>query len=453
MGNLLTTLLNTAGAMDTFQKGLSVVANNVANANSPGFARQDASLLARRFDLSQGLGGGVDSGALINSRQSFLERSVLEQVQTLGRYAQRVSSLEQIESVFDVTQLSGISGAIDGLFQSFSQLSVSPNDTSSRQAVIRAAGLVTNAFQYASDALGAASSRTKTELQNSVASVNAIGERLQQLNSTIRKDARAIQDPGVEAQVYAALEELSEYTDFTVLRGEDGSFDVAIGGQTPLTIGDHFFPLEADTSGTIPVIRNYEGTDITSQIKGGRIRGSLDFASSVLPTITSDLNLLAKTIADTVNTTLQAGVDLGGSAPSIDLFSYNSATDAASTLAVTAITPSDLAAALASAPGGNGNALDLAALGASLTVGGQTFAQFYGKIAGYVGSELASARGDSHTQTLLVAQAHSLRNEQSGVSLDEEAAKVIEFQRSYQASAELVRVINSLTETLMGMIS
>jgi flagellar hook-associated protein 1 FlgK len=452
MGNLLATLSNTAASMEAFQTGLGVVSNNVANANSPGFARQEALFEARRFDISRGLTGGVSVGELLNSRQTFLERSVFDQVQRLGRVAQRTSGLEQIESVFDVTRLTGIGGAMDGLFNAFSQLSVSPNDAGARQGVLRAAGLLSGAFLYTSDALRSAAGANGAAIKSSTDAVNAIGARLRQFNVNIRKHSGVGVDPGVEAQVYSAFEELAEHVDFSVLRGKDGTFSVSIGGQTPLTIGERFFPIEADLGTGMPVIRNSEGADITSQILGGRIRGALDFAGTVLPRIEADLNLLAKTIADRVNTTLQAGVDSSGAAPVIGLFSYNSASDAASTFGVTAIAGSELAAALASAPGGNGNALELAAAGNSVSINGLTFARFYGGIAGFTGGELAASKGERYTQTLLVSQAHALRTAQSGVSLDEEAAKVIEFQRAYQASAELVRVINSLADSLLGMI-
>jgi len=45
-----------------------------------------------------------------------------------------------------------------------------------------------------------------------------------------------------------------------------------------------------------------------------------------------------------------------------------------------------------------------------------------------------------------------MREEISGVSLDEEAAQMIEYQRAYQAAAQLVSVLNDLTDTLLSML-
>jgi len=80
-----------------------------------------------------------------------------------------------------------------------------------------------------------------------------------------------------------------------------------------------------------------------------------------------------------VNTTLAQGIDQNGAAPTTDLFTYNPAQVALS-LAVNPLTPDQIAAALPSATGGNGNALNLAALADAKTLNGYAFAQFYGNL-------------------------------------------------------------------------
>jgi flagellar hook-associated protein 1 FlgK len=120
---------------------------------------------------------------------------------------------------------------------------------------------------------------------------------------------------------------------------------------------------------------------------------------------------------------------------------------------VNALAPSDLAAASASAPGGNGNALVLADLGRSPQVNGFSFSAFYGNLAGLVGHDLAGAQNDQQSTTALLTQSQSLRSSTSGVSLNEEAAKLLEFQRAFEASAKLVTAVNEMTVTLIGMIT
>ena len=131
-----------------------------------------------------------------------------------------------------------------------------------------------------------------------------------------------------------------------------------------------------------------------------------------------------------MNGTLSQGIDENGTAPATDLFTYNATTGAAITLAVNPLTPDQLAAALPGATGGNGNALAVASLANAKTTNGYAFAQFYGTIGGQVGSDLAFAKNDASTQQSLLNQAQTLRQQMSGVSLNEEAENLMEFQRS-----------------------
>jgi flagellar hook-associated protein 1 FlgK len=116
------------------------------------------------------------------------------------------------------------------------------------------------------------------------------------------------------------------------------------------------------------------------------------------------------------------------------------------------MTPDQIAAALPGAPGGNGNALNLAALANGKNLNNYTFAQFYGNLGGRVGRDLATATDNQTTKQQLLNQAQTLRQQSSGVSLDQEAEHLIAFQRSYQANAKMLTVLTSLTDTLMGLI-
>jgi len=434
------------------EKALNVVSNNVTNAKTPGFARQNMNFIAMRFDPAGGLTGGVDAGQLISSRRAHLEQGVYAQSQRFGRFSQTSQSLSRVEPIFDISQQSGLAASIDRLFHSFSQLSVTPNDALARQGVIRSAQGVAFAFNQTTAALGDAAAQADGELRGSIDAINRVGQAIRNLNVELREDSRRLQDPGLDAQIHAALEQLSEFTDFTILRGEDGSFGVYLGGQTPLVIGDKFFPVSGDFSGDTPILRDLMGNDISGQIRQGRVRAFIDLRAGFLPQLQTDLDFLAQSLADRVTQTLLNGVDQNGQTPALDLFTYDSSIGAAATLAVNSIEPHELAAATVEAPGGNGNALNLAALSTGRLVNDFTFSQYYGRIAGHVGRSLSNARDDERAHALLLSQARTLRAETSEVSLDEEAAKLIAFQRAYQASAELVRVLNSLTEVMLGLI-
>jgi flagellar hook-associated protein 1 FlgK len=165
------------------------------------------------------------------------------------------------------------------------------------------------------------------------------------------------------------------------------------------------------------------------------------------------LNTLAQSLADQVNNSLDQGIDENGAAPTQDLFTYDPVLGAAGTLAVNPLTPDQIAAALPGATGGNGNALNLAQLANGTNTNGYTFSEFYGNLGGQVGSDIASAQGNETTKQNLLSQAQALREQVSGVSLDAQAAQLLEYQQSYDATSKMLTVLDELTESIMAVIT
>jgi flagellar hook-associated protein 1 FlgK len=168
------------------------------------------------------------------------------------------------------------------------------------------------------------------------------------------------------------------------------------------------------------------------------------------------LNQLAQGLADTVNGILTSGTvsTQAGAAKGVALFTYNAAdaTDAAATLTVNpAITAAQLAPVDA-AGNANGNANALAALANAPSINGVSFTQFYGQMAANIGQENSNASTNETTQTQVVAQAQSLRSSASGVSLDEEAAQMMDLQQAYQACAQALSVLNTLGQATLSII-
>ena len=451
MGNLLTSLNAVANAMEVVDRAIRVTSNNVTNAKTPGYVKQQLELVSKRFDLSQGDVGGVEAGQLISARKAYLDRNVFTQAYQFGKAGQRARVIEGVEPIFDISQQSGIAKAVDSLFGAFSNWSVTPNDQPARENVIRRAQDLAQSFGYSAASLGNLQRNVVSELTNAVNAVNRLGGLIREYNAEVRTDRAKLSDPGLDAQVHTKLEELSEYVDFNLIRGDDGAYTVQLGGQTPLVIGDQFHPIAADSSSANVVIRDHSGADITGQLRGGRIAALVEQRNSFLPSVVADLNRLARTMADVINQTLAGGRDRNN-IPGAALFTYDASQGAAATLAVTGITPDELAAASDGAPLGNGNALTLASLATSKQISNDTFSQYFGGIAGRVGRELANTREDERTYQLLLAQARNVREEQTSVSLDEEAANLITFQRQYQANAELVRILNTLTDDTIHLL-
>jgi flagellar hook-associated protein 1 FlgK len=449
---LLTSILSSANTLNVYDQEFATIENNIANANTPGYASQSVTLAADSFNPSVGLDGGVSAGPLTSSRSQYLEDSVRTQTTLLGGAQQQVADLTPLQSLFDLSSTTGISGSLDSFFNSFSALSVTPNDPVARQNVITQAGAVATSFNQAALGISSASSNVETETGSAVATINQIAGDLANINKQYAATPSGATDAGLDAQVNSDLENLSQVANFTVLN-TNGQVNVYLGGQTPIVLGAQTFNVSANFSTPQTVIQDSQGNDITSQITGGQLGAEIQENNVTLPGYAGSLNTLAQSFADTVNTALSQGVDESGNPPANNLFTYNTGADAASTIAVTpGFTASGIAAALPSAVGGNGNALAVAQLATAPAVNGFTFTQAFGNVGQQVGTDISSATNNQTEQQNLVTQAQAQRALVSGVSLNTEAAKLLQFQTAFTAMSKVVSTLNSMTDSLMAMM-
>lgn len=450
MSNLLSSLISSAGALRALDRSLSTVQNNVSNSTTPGYAKQRQSLIPMIFDPALGFPGGVLPGKLISYRNAYAERAVRREKELIGYSSERADVLSGIEPYFDVSGDSGIPAAITEFFQSVSALSVAPNSMTARRLVLDSAGDLAASFNQAAANLRGSAYSVEQQIRAGAARINELASQIRDINLQRRNNVEAATAAGPDAQLHTALENLAELVDFTALEQDDGTVSVLVGGQTPLVIGENLYEIQADFSAGTARILDHAGQDISGKIQRGRLAALVEAANTTIPGFLADLDRLAAALADRVNALLAEGVDAAGSMPAKDLFVYSD--QPAVTLAVTDILPEELAAALPEAPGGNGNALRLAELAGSKEVDGLTFTEFYGAIAGRLGRDLTSARNDESLHADLLAQAKEIRETLQGVSLDEEAVHLIQFQRAYQACAQYLTVINELTETVIQLI-
>ena len=439
--------------MQVYEKEFATIQNNIANQDTPGYADQNQTLVADSFNPSSEEWGGLSTGPMLSSRSPYLEQVVRTQTTLLGSAQQQAADLAPLQSLFDLTSATGVSGSLNSFFNSFSSLSVSPNDTETRQNVMTQAQTIATAFNQAATGIQTASSNVQEETNDSVATINQIAGDLANVNQQYAGSPNGSANAGLDAQVNSDLESLSEVANFTVVPTTNGQFNVFLGGQTPIVMGNQALAISANFSTPQTIIQDSQGNDVTSHITGGQLGAQIQENNTTLPSYLSSLNTLAQTFADSVNTALSQGVDQNGNAPANNLFTYDTAADAASTLTVTpGFTPDQIAAALPSAPGGNGNALAVAQLATATDVNGATFSEAFGSLGQQVGTDISNATSNQTEQQNLVTQAQAQRTAVSGVSLDEEAAKLLQFQESYTAVAKVITTLNSITDALMNML-
>ena len=478
MSNLLASLQSTASTLAAYDQVLQVTQNNVANASTPGYARQRQTLMAMAFDPAYGFAGGVRAGEVQSMRDEYAEISVRSQTLQLGAAGQNVTSFSALQGVFDVSGQSGIPNALNNLFSAFSAWAQSPADTVARQTVIERATDVATAFQQTASGVNKVAQSTEEQLQQTVDQVNTLAGQLRDLNAKVLNNSVA--NAGLDAQVNSTLEELSQYVDITALKQENGTVSVLLNGQTPLVMADQQYKLtynlnQPDTPPPVytdarPLarIQASDGKDITAAITGGQLGALLDFRNRVLPTYvgdayqTGDLNTLAKQLASRVNELMTSGQVSDGADPvyGAPLFTFDTANDTnvAQSLSVDPSVTADQLGAIDPGPPAVANGIPLALSGlsdpqaAADEVNGSSYNQFYGLMAARAGSGMNNAQSAQEVQQSAVAQAKQLRDQMSGVSLDEEATILIQFQRGYEANSRLISILSQLTDDLIKVI-
>ncbi len=484
MSELFSTLRSAADAMNAFQNALTVIQNNVVNASTPGFVDQTQQLEALPLDTHGGLPGGVRPTQVLSARDVYSEQAVQKAATSLGTWEQQVNILQPLQTNFDITGQNGIPGALNQLYQAFATWGAAPNDSTARQSVLVAAQSVARAFQQQSAAVSQAATTADTQLRSLIDKVNGLAGQLRQDN--VQRAGGNGSDPALDANTYNTLEQLSEVVPITAIRQSDGSLTVLVAGQIPLVIGQFQYNLNANVAvptnppPTYPSgppsaqVLDSSGNDVTALITDGQLGGLLQARNGTLAQLQGDssqqglLNQLAQAVADRVNGLLTSGKISDANAttgapavPGVPLFTYDSTnpTRVAATLGVDpTVTPNQLAAIDPGPPEvDNGIALKLANLTASQNpldqINGVSYTEFYGDIAGKLGLAISNAQANQTTSQSLVTQARNLRQQGSGVDLNAEAVKVLQFQQSYSAAAKLVSVLDQLTSTVVNMIS
>ena len=474
VSSLNSTLLGASSALDAFQYALSVTQNNIDNASTPDYATQTVDLRAANFNPTVGDGGGVSDGPLLDSRDLLAESDVWQQAGLQGDASAQLSALTDVQNAVPVGTGAGIPAALNTFFSDVSAWSAAPTSGSAQQQVIAAASALAQSFQTTAAAVAGASISVTQNIGDTVDQINQLTTQIAAVNGEIQDGGAG--DEGLQATLYSSLETLSGLVNINVLQHPGGSVDVTLSSGAALVMGSRQYALTAGNAPPPPGstdpqappdidIQAADGSVVNGQITSGSLAGLLQVRNATIPGLIGDasqpgaLNTLASTLANAVNSIVTTGFVSQGpppvQAPS-GLFTFNaaSASSAASTLAVDPNMTASQLPAIDAAGVANGVPLDIGDLANSTqaALGSVGFTTFYGNTAAQVGSQLNTAQSNQTTTAQTLAQAQSMRQTVSGVSLDAEAANVLQFQASYQAVAKMVGTLQTLTQSLIDMI-
>lgn len=455
MSGLFITMRNSLQTLSNFQTGLSVVNDNVSNANTQGYTRKRILFEQNTpIPLPFGpLGTGASISRIEGARDAFLERRLVSELQSQGYFEGQQSGLAQISQLLFNSDSSGPGSAMTRLFDAFSELTSDPGSLAQRQRVVGEASKLTREFSAATDRLGQLQLDNRRGIRDSVGAVNSILTDIAKLNQEIQPLAAQGLDGGaLQDRRQALLEQLGGLMHFQTYPDEGGMISVVTTSGKALVAGGKAHEMSYDTSAAGAEIL-VDGVSITGEIQAGRLGGALVLDRQTIPSYVDDLNTLAESVATEINAIHVTGQDLNGAAGQ-PLFTFLPGA-AATTLALNITDPAEIAAAAPGAgPGDPTVAQQLADLRDQTfaALGDSTFSDYYSQVVFRVGLESRDVSDSLTNQETIVQQLQLQRDSVSGVSLDEEALNLINFQRSYEAGARIIQVIDKLLEDTMNLV-
>lgn len=458
MGTLSSLMDLSSQTLMADQNALNVTANNVANQNTPGYTREVVNWQPTDAVTLSGTSysTGVTSTA-VSQRDRVLEQRVQQQTQTQSQSGALESALQQVQDIFGLTSTStsasstDLGSAIDSFFSSLSTLEGNPSDAATRQSVLTAANNLTSAFNSAANQISQVSSGLDQQVGTAVGQINALTTTIASLNQQIASTSPNADAGTLEDQRQLAITQLSQYVGLDQMTTESNGITLTTANGAVLVSGSQSYALSTtQVAGKTDVVA--AGQDITSGITGGQLGGVLQARDQELPTYASALDNLAYGIGSAVNQQNALGTDGNGN-PGAAIFSLpSSAAGAATSIQVAATDPQAVAAA-ASGEGssGSGNAVAMADLSSANIAGGQTASGFLASFLGQIGNDTAGATTNNAAQQATLTQLTNQRDSLSGVSLDEEASNLTQYQRSYEAASKVFTIVDSIMASAINL--
>ncbi len=460
MGTIASMMDIARQALIADQEALNVTSNNVANQNTVGYTREVVNFQSLDAVTLNGSTAGAGVTATESSqRDRILDQQVQQQTQTQAQAGAMQSALQQIQNIFSLSSSTSsasstvLSTAINSFFSSLSALASNPSDTATRQNVLSAATRMTGAFNSAASQLTQISSNLNQQAVSDVSQVNSLTTTIASLNGQIASQSPSSDAGTLEDQRQLAITQLSQLVGLDQISTQQNGITLTTTGGAVLVSGDQSYAMNTtQTGGATHILAGIGGQDVTSSLSGGDLGGALEARDQQLPSYSNALDSLAYGIGTQVNQVNEQGVDSNGN-PGAALFSFSTGQSGAA--ASVQLSTSNPAAVSSAAPGegsaGNANASVLANLVNAPVAGNQTAGAYLASFLSQVGSDASAATTNNSAQQATLTQLTSQRDSLSGVSLDEEAVNLTQYQRSYQAASQVFTIADSIMASAINL--
>ena len=434
-----------ASGLRAYSAALATIGDNIANAQSPGYARRTLQLRGAQsagdtpFVRANINPGGVDINGISRSVDAWLIDDARISSGGAERASTRLAWMDRVEGALS-DETNGIASGLTSLFTTADQLTADPANRTLRSQFLQAADDVASGFRTAAGQLSDMADGIAGGATGAADQFNADLKALESINVGLRK-AR----PGSTGEA-TLLDERDRLIDqLSAQGGVSASFDDrgaatlrATASGDVLVGGGEVHPISVATGADGRVSFSIEG-GAPFDTATGSLAGLVE-ASNHVADQRAALDAMAADFAGQLNAAHQAGLDANGN-PGAALFSGATA----ATLTAAALTPDQVAAADAS--GSNGNMLALGAMrGAD-----DPEAKWSGMLASQA-QATASARAQDAAATTRADAASAARSAVSEIDLDREAGDLLRFQQAYSAAARTIQVARETMQTLLSSV-
>jgi flagellar hook-associated protein 1 FlgK len=304
-----------------FQRALETTSHNVANANTPGYNRQQVQLATQGADqLGSGwVGRGVQVTTIRRTFDATLSGQVRDATSTHAQLDTYAGFASRIDNLFGDSK-TGLSSTLQRFVNAAQAVANAPTSTPARQVFLsEAQSLATRLKGYNSnlDTLG---QQVSAQLTAETASVSSLAQSIADINRLIVHAQGGFQQPPNDMldQRDHLIDQLSQHIGVSTVVQDDGSLNVYIGsGQALVTSGtaaklaitpDRYDP----TLQHLALVQGGAGVDVGDLVSGGTIGGLLQFRGGMLSEARNTLGQVAVAVTGLVNGQHAAGLDLQG---------------------------------------------------------------------------------------------------------------------------------------------
>ena len=455
----LTASLSTATqALFAQELELQVTNNNIANVNTAGYNREVVNL--SEADPTQSgtisIGNGVNVEGIQSVQDELLTSRIQQQTSQESSANAQVSALNEIQTLFPSTG-SSVAGSLSSFFTSLTALSTDPANTADRQTALSSAQTLVQQFNSVASGLSAAGTTLDTTVGTDVTQINQLTNQAANLNQELVSQKASGQSTGALSDQLNEVElQLAGLTNISVIHGDQGD-SISTGNGTPLVLNSQSYALQTTTGsdGHLQVL-DANGNNITSDITGGDLGGTIAVRDTQIPALESSLDTLANQFATSFNTSQTQGFDQNGNAGTALFTIPSTVSGSAAGIALATTDPTKIAASSVSgsaASGSNGNLSHLTAIQNAALPSGGTVTTLSANLVYQVGSLTSNASTQSSSIQLSLTALKDQQGSVSGVSIDEESANLVQFQQAYEAAAKVITTIQSLFDTTINMIN